>query len=202
MLLSIYRYRQLYIYKLADSSRGLPKGPLFKSYYTKVLERALLLSLYCSTSLDPYLIMLSVKQGGIKYHFLESLVWLDTVSVYLTHTHALSLSIYLIHTDILSFSISLLHTHSLYIYISFKHAHIISLSLSLSHTFSIPLSLSMSFSLTLSPYHTHTHTHSLTLSLSLSLSLYLSLTHAHTHKQTEPNFTHLLTSTNHTQRLS
>ena len=27
-------------------------------------------------TLDPYLIMLSVKQGGIKYHFFES-VWLD-----------------------------------------------------------------------------------------------------------------------------
>ena len=28
-------------------------------------------------TLDPYLIMLSVKQGGIKYHFFEPLVWLD-----------------------------------------------------------------------------------------------------------------------------
>ena len=28
-------------------------------------------------TLDPYLIMLSVKQGGIKYHFFESLVWFD-----------------------------------------------------------------------------------------------------------------------------
>ena len=27
-------------------------------------------------TLDPYLIMLSVKQGGIKYYFFESLVWL------------------------------------------------------------------------------------------------------------------------------
>ena len=26
---------------------------------------------------EPYLIMLSVKQGGIKYHFFESLVWLN-----------------------------------------------------------------------------------------------------------------------------
>ena len=28
-------------------------------------------------TLNPYLIMLSVKQGGIKCHFFESLVWLD-----------------------------------------------------------------------------------------------------------------------------
>ena len=28
-------------------------------------------------TLDTYLIMLRVKQGGIKYHFFESLVWLD-----------------------------------------------------------------------------------------------------------------------------
>ena len=28
-------------------------------------------------TLDTYLILLSVKQGGIKYHFLKSLVWLD-----------------------------------------------------------------------------------------------------------------------------
>ena len=28
-------------------------------------------------TLDAYLIMLSVKQGGIKYHFFKSLVWLN-----------------------------------------------------------------------------------------------------------------------------
>ena len=38
-----------YLVKVDDHSRGWPKGPLFDSYYTKVLGRALLLSLNCST---------------------------------------------------------------------------------------------------------------------------------------------------------
>ena len=36
----------------------------------------LLLSLDCSANFDPYFIMLSVKQGGIKYHFLS--FWYDS----------------------------------------------------------------------------------------------------------------------------
>ena len=39
----------IYIYKLADRSRGQPEGFLFYSYYTNVLGRVLLLSLDCST---------------------------------------------------------------------------------------------------------------------------------------------------------
>ena len=42
----------LYIYivnKLADGSQGQPECSLFNSFYTEVLERALLLSLDCST---------------------------------------------------------------------------------------------------------------------------------------------------------
>ena len=58
--------------------KGKHKGSLFISYYTKVLGRALLLFLDCSTfTLDKYHIMLSVNQGGINYHFFESLVWLN-----------------------------------------------------------------------------------------------------------------------------
>ena len=50
-----------------DRSRGRPDGLIFDSYYTKVLRRVLLLSLDCSTL--PLIPMLSVMQGGIKYHF-------------------------------------------------------------------------------------------------------------------------------------
>ena len=54
--------------KVATLVEGDPKAPFFNSYYTKVYRRALILSLDYSTL--PYHIMLSVKQGGIKYHFL------------------------------------------------------------------------------------------------------------------------------------
>ena len=37
--------------KVGDHSRGRPEGSIFNSYYTKVLERALPLSLDCSTLL-------------------------------------------------------------------------------------------------------------------------------------------------------
>ena len=46
--------------------------PFFNSYYTNELERVLLLSL----TLHLYLLMLSVKQGSIKYHFLS--LWYDS----------------------------------------------------------------------------------------------------------------------------
>ena len=64
--------------KVGDPSRGRSEGSLFNSYYTEVLGRTLLHSLDCSTlTLDPYLIMLSVKQDGIKYHFLS--LWYDSI---------------------------------------------------------------------------------------------------------------------------
>ena len=63
----------LYTSKVGDLSRGWPKGSCFNSYHTE----ALLHSLDCSTTLDLCLIMLNVKQGSIKYHFSESLVWLN-----------------------------------------------------------------------------------------------------------------------------
>ena len=50
------------ISKVGDRSRGWPEGSLFDSYYTHFAE------LLHFTN-DPYLIMLSVKQGGIQYHF-------------------------------------------------------------------------------------------------------------------------------------
>ena len=47
--LQLHFFKHFYLVKLADLSRGQPKDSLFNSYYTKVLERALLLSLDCST---------------------------------------------------------------------------------------------------------------------------------------------------------
>ena len=61
---------------------GDPKAHFFNSYYTKVLEKALLHSLDCFIfTLDPYL---SVKQGAIKFHFLSLL------SIYIYFSNELS----------------------------------------------------------------------------------------------------------------
>ena len=51
-----------YIY-VGDLSRGWPKGSLFNSYYT---EGSTPFPGLLQFTLDPYLIMMSVKQGGIK----------------------------------------------------------------------------------------------------------------------------------------
>ena len=62
---------------VGDLSRGWPEGFLFNSYYIKVSARALFLFPgLLHFTLDPYLIILSVKQGGIKYHFLS--LWYDS----------------------------------------------------------------------------------------------------------------------------
>ena len=58
--------------KVGNLSRGWPKGSLFNSYHTKGLGRVLLHSLFHFT-LHPCLIILSVQQGDIKYHFLSLL---------------------------------------------------------------------------------------------------------------------------------
>ena len=52
---------------------GDPKAPFFNSYYT---EGATLSPRLLHFTLDPYLVLLSVKQGGIKYHFLS--LWYDS----------------------------------------------------------------------------------------------------------------------------
>ena len=53
-------------------SKGRTEGFLCSSYYTEVL----LLSLDCSTlPLIHTFILLSIKQGDIKYHFFKALVW-------------------------------------------------------------------------------------------------------------------------------
>ena len=66
--------------KVGDLSRWDPKNPIFNSYHTEVLGKVLLHSLDCSTL--PLIltrlsfINLSVKQGRIKYHFLN--IWYDS----------------------------------------------------------------------------------------------------------------------------
>ena len=60
-----------------DCTRGRPEGFLFNSYYTEVSGRALFLSVdWSHFTLDTYLIILSVKQAGIKYHLLS--FWNDS----------------------------------------------------------------------------------------------------------------------------
>ena len=63
-LLNIYIYIYIYISKVDNHSRGWLESSPFNSYYPEVLWIAPL-----------YLIMLSVKQGGIKYHFLYDSTW-------------------------------------------------------------------------------------------------------------------------------
>ena len=68
-----------YIYscKVGDHSRGWLEGSLFDSLlHQGVGEGATPFPGLLHFTLDPYLIMLSVKQGGIKYHFLS--LWCDS----------------------------------------------------------------------------------------------------------------------------
>ena len=62
--------------KVSDLSREWPEGSLFNSYHTGIGEGATPFTGLLHFTLDPYLIMLSVKQGGIKYHFLS--LWYDS----------------------------------------------------------------------------------------------------------------------------
>ena len=58
------------ISKLADRCRRRPEGSLFISYlHLGVGEGATPFPGLLHFTLNPYLLMLSVKQGGIKYHF-------------------------------------------------------------------------------------------------------------------------------------
>ena len=62
--------------KVSDHSRGWPEGSLFNSLLHQCVgEGATPFPGLLHFTLDPYLIMLSVKQGGIKYHFLS--LWYD-----------------------------------------------------------------------------------------------------------------------------
>ena len=58
--------------KLDDRSRMQLKDSLFNSYDTEES-----ISWIAPLTFDMYFIMVNIKQEDIKYHFLESLVWLD-----------------------------------------------------------------------------------------------------------------------------
>ena len=55
-------------FSIIPRAKKATEGFVFISYYTEVKGKALLLSLFHFT-LDTYLILLSVKQDNIKYHF-------------------------------------------------------------------------------------------------------------------------------------
>ena len=66
-----------FLSKVGDHSRGWPEGSLFDSLlHQGVGEGATPFPGLLHFTLDPYLIKLSVKQGGIKYHFLS--LWYDS----------------------------------------------------------------------------------------------------------------------------
>ena len=55
--------------KLATLVEGDPKAPFARATTLKCREGYYSIPWIAPVCLDPYLIMLSVKQGGIKYHF-------------------------------------------------------------------------------------------------------------------------------------
>ena len=67
----------IHLSKVGDHSRGWPEGSLFDSLlHQGVGEGATPFPGLLHFTLDPYLILLSVKQGGIQYHFLS--LWYDS----------------------------------------------------------------------------------------------------------------------------
>ena len=66
----IYIYIYMYKSKVGDRSGGQAEGSIFKKLLHRgVGEGASLFSGFLHFTLDTYLILLTVKQGGIKYHF-------------------------------------------------------------------------------------------------------------------------------------
>ena len=55
--------------KLADRSQGQPEGFLLNSYYTNLRGRRFFFSWMAPLTIDPYILMLSIKYAVIKYHF-------------------------------------------------------------------------------------------------------------------------------------
>ena len=65
------------IINVSKSKVGDPKAPFSIATTPRCREEATAFSELLLFTLDPYLIMLRVKQGGIKYHFLSTLIRLD-----------------------------------------------------------------------------------------------------------------------------
>ena len=66
----------IYKIKVVDRSQGWPEGSLINCYYIEVYGVTTPSPGLLHFTLDPYLIILSVKQSGIKYHFLS--LWYDS----------------------------------------------------------------------------------------------------------------------------
>ena len=87
LLLSVIKDWYIYIYiyidniklvvKLATVVEGDLKAPFSIAITSRCRGGRYSFPGLLHFTLDAYLIMLSVKQGSIKYHFFESLVWLD-----------------------------------------------------------------------------------------------------------------------------
>ena len=76
---SFTNHTNRHIYKLADRSRRWPEAPFSIASILKCRRGRYSFPLIAPLTLGPHLIMLSVKQGGIKYHFFfKSLVWFDS----------------------------------------------------------------------------------------------------------------------------
>ena len=106
--------RTIQIFVVGESSRGWPEGSLFSSYYAEVCVcvggGATPFSGLLHFTLDTYLIMLSVKQGDIKYHFLS--LWYDSTwdwNPMSRNASPDSRNILIIHGDIFSNHISVLY---------------------------------------------------------------------------------------------
>ena len=72
--LSLSLYIYIYI-SWPPLVKGDPKAPFSFATTTRCWKRRHSFLRIAPLTLDPYLIMLSVKQWGVNYHFFESLVW-------------------------------------------------------------------------------------------------------------------------------
>ena len=71
-----HTHTHTHTHKLADCCQGQPEGSLSIATTSRCSRGCYSFLWIAPLTLDTYLIMLSVKQGGIKYHFFEFLVWL------------------------------------------------------------------------------------------------------------------------------
>ena len=72
----VYIYMYIYVYIV----KGDLKAPFAMATIPRCKSGCYSFPWISPLILDLYLIMLSIKQGGIKYHFFESLVWLNPIS--------------------------------------------------------------------------------------------------------------------------
>ena len=94
----------------------MTKGSFSDSFFTKVQGRAGHYSFFwlAPLILDPYLIMLSVMQGGIKYHFWV-FVWLDLGLNSSLLDHYEHLDLYA-NGPLIIYLYIYIYTHTIYIY--------------------------------------------------------------------------------------